>query len=259
MKFLKTKNMNKKINGYILWEGSSSYDGQKIALIITGVNNNSTNSKTGAMLQTYILRQDIGPVEAVKTGQDVSICGDCPHRPTLAKVNGQARCYVNVGQGPAAVWKAYKKGSYPLASFDKIKEIVKGKNVRFGTYGDPCVCPIDIFQEIANNCAKFTGYTHRWKDENFDLNWGSLLMASVDNIGEIFLAKALGLRYFRVVIGSLPLLDKEISCPASAEAGKKTTCASCLLCGGNSVKAKNIVIQDHGLGHKSRASKLETI
>lgn len=258
MTSLKSNKM-KKANGYILFEGSSSYDGQPIAVILTGINTASTNSKTGAMLQTYILRQDINPVEAVKSGQDISICGDCKHRPKLAADTGEARCYVNVGQGPAAVWKAYKKGSYPAASFEMINELVKGRAVRFGTYGDPCVAPIEIFQEIAKHCAKYTGYTHRWQDQNFNLEWRSLLMASVDNIGEIFLAKALGLRYFRVQIGQALPLQNEISCPASYEAGKKTTCEACALCSGTRLKAKNIVIQDHGLGHKARANKLQTI
>ena len=48
-----------KINGAILWEGTSSYDGQPIAVIMTGIAQASTNRKTGDMIQTYILRQDI--------------------------------------------------------------------------------------------------------------------------------------------------------------------------------------------------------
>lgn len=242
-----------KINGYTLYTGPSSFDGSPIALIITGIANKSTNSKTGAMLQTYILRTDIDPVAAIKSGADISICGDCKHRPKLAAVNGEARCYVNVGQGAAAVYKSYKAGNYPVLPLDRINEIVKGRRVRFGTYGDPCVCPVEIFQEISKHCDRFTGYTHRWQDPNFSPAWFPLVMASVDNVSEMFTAKALGMRYFRVQIGSRPPEQWEISCPASAEAGKLTTCERCCLCSGTSTGAKNIVIRDHGLGHKSRA------
>ena len=82
----------------ILYEGPSILDGKPIVVIMTGAKAPSHNAKTGAMAQTYILRQDIPPLEAVKSKEDVSICGDCPHKGTS--------CYVNVGQGPSAVWKA---------------------------------------------------------------------------------------------------------------------------------------------------------
>ena len=67
-------------NGYILWEGASLIDGAPIVVIATGFASRSTNRKTGGMVQTYILRRDIDPVSAVQSGDDASICGDCPHR-----------------------------------------------------------------------------------------------------------------------------------------------------------------------------------
>ena len=248
-----------KINGAILWEGTSSYDGQPIAVIMTGIAQASTNRKTGDMIQTYILRQDISPIEAVKTGDDVSICGDCKHRPILSKDNGEARCYVNVGQGATMVWKTYKAGKYPKITPEQARELVKGRNVRFGTYGDPCVAPIEVFQNLASTCKGRTGYTHRWRDTDFDMAWANLVMASVDNLWEQVTAVALGMRYFRVQIGDLEPLQGEVKCPASKEAGMKTTCTNCRLCSGNTIKAKSIVIADHGLGHKARAKKLQTI
>ena len=94
----------KKVNGYTLWEGASLYDGSPIAVILTGIESKSTNAKTGAMLQTYIFRQDIRPSDALKTGDDVSICGDCRHRPILARKSGEATCYVEVGKGVNSTW-----------------------------------------------------------------------------------------------------------------------------------------------------------
>jgi hypothetical protein len=251
--------MNKKINGAILFQGPSAIDGKEIVLIITGLANGSTNTKTGSMLQTYILRTDLKPIQAVQSGDDVSICGDCKHRPTLAKNNGEARCYVNTGKGPNMVYKAFINGNYPEMSVSEISHLIKDKQVRFGTYGDPCACPIEIFEQLAQNCKGYTGYTHTWRNKDFNNNWAKLLMASVDNMFEQFEAVSKGYRYFRVQIGSKLPLPGEISCPASAEAGKKTVCASCLLCGGTSKKAKNIVIQDHAIGWKSRKIKADAI
>lgn len=251
---MKKSTKKQELNGAVLYEGPSAIDGAPIVLIITQMANKSANRKTGHMVQTYILRQDIKPIEAVKIGADVSICGDCKHRPALAKNNGEARCYVNIGNGPDSVWKAYKRGSYPKMNVSELVATgqLADKAVRFGSYGDPAACPIEIFQTISANCKKFTGYTHQWRAANFNPEWAALLMASVDNIFEQFEAVAKGYRYFRVQLGTAAPLAGEISCPASKEAGARTVCASCCLCSGTSKKAKNIVIQDHGIGWQKR-------
>lgn len=236
----------------IIWEGTSSYNGEKIVVIMTGLEGDSSNVKTGGMVQTYILLQDTHPLDAVKDGQDVAICGDCKHRPSLAKDNGEAKCYVEVGKGASMVWKAYKRGRYEKISHEAAAELVKGKNVRFGTYGDPCVAPIEIFQALASTAKGWTGYTHRWMDYGFNPAWKLLVMASVDNVFEKAVADDMGMRYFRVQIGYDAPLKGEVNCPASKEAGARTTCNSCKLCMGSSIKAKNIVIADHGLGFQSR-------
>lgn len=75
--------------GYILYEGPSMIDGAPIVVIVNKIDG-SDNAKTGAMVQTFIIRSDVAPVEALATGADVSICGDCEHRPILAKKNRQA-------------------------------------------------------------------------------------------------------------------------------------------------------------------------
>jgi hypothetical protein len=244
----------KKPLGYILYQGESLYDGSPIAVIATGFDSRSTNEKTGDMIQTYILRTDVSPVLALKTGQDVGICGDCRHRPILAKKTGEARCYVNVGQGARSVYQAFKRGRYAPANVSDIAPLLRGRKVRFGTYGDPAVAPVQVFADLAKAAEGHTGYTHRWRDQSFDVAaWSPLVMASVDDLWEQQTAKALGLRYFRVTIGVTELLDREVRCPASAEMGKRTTCVSCTLCAGTSVKAKSVVIADHGLGWKSRA------
>ena len=109
-----------KANGAVLWRGASLIDGAPIVVIATGLAQGSSNSKTGAMVQTYILRADVSPVDAVRTGQDSAICGTCVHR-GRDDGSGTGRhvgrtCYVNVGQGPRAVWAAWKRGRYANAS-----------------------------------------------------------------------------------------------------------------------------------------------
>ena len=48
-------------NGRILYEGPSMLDGAPIVVIATGFAERSGNDKTGAMIQTWILRADIPP------------------------------------------------------------------------------------------------------------------------------------------------------------------------------------------------------
>ena len=92
----------------IIYNGPSLLDGKPIVVIATFSNR---NTKTGAVVQTYILRSDINPLEASKTGEDFSICGDCTMRgevttdPARKQAKGR-RCYVNLGQGVLIVFKS---------------------------------------------------------------------------------------------------------------------------------------------------------
>lgn len=102
----------KKPLGYIAYEGPSEIDGRSIVVIVNKLNG-SDNAKTGAdLVQTFIIRADVNPVAALKTGDDVSICGQCAHRPALASKTGDAPCYVNVGRSVRSVFEAYKRGRY---------------------------------------------------------------------------------------------------------------------------------------------------
>ena len=69
----------KKPSGVILYQGPSLLDGAPIVVIATGLEN-SSNNKTGNMIQTHILCADMLPVAAIQEGKDSSICGDCVHR-----------------------------------------------------------------------------------------------------------------------------------------------------------------------------------
>lgn len=57
----------------VIYQGPSLIDGSPIVCIaIIG----SGNVKTGSMIQTYIIRSDISPMEASKSGLDYAICGN---------------------------------------------------------------------------------------------------------------------------------------------------------------------------------------
>ena len=59
--------------GYVIYRGPSLLDGAPIVAIATM---QTSNRKTGNMVQTWILREDVSPVEASKAGADASVCGD---------------------------------------------------------------------------------------------------------------------------------------------------------------------------------------
>jgi hypothetical protein len=238
-------------NGLVLWQGASLIDGAPIVVIATGLQRKSSNVKTGGMVQTYILRADMEPTAAIKVGADASICGACPHR---GDGTGKGRtCYVNVGQGPLAVWRAWKRGAYkaaPLAyspsGIPLLSEVGQGRIVRLGTYGDPAAVPAWVWQELTRDCVGHTGYTHQWR--KCDQSLCSLVMASADSVSDAAEAHAAGWRTFRVALPCDPVkLDGEARCPASAEMGKRLTCEQCRACNGTATGRRgSIVIQAHG-------------
>ena len=98
----------------VIYKGPSLLDNKPIVVIATYSNR---NTKTGHVVQTYILRSDINPLEASKTGADFSMCGSCPMRGEVTtdpkrKIAKGRKCYVNLGQGVLIVWKSYKRGVY---------------------------------------------------------------------------------------------------------------------------------------------------
>lgn len=254
--------MQEKISGAVLWRGPSTIDGKPIVLIVTGLNKGSKNSKTGKMLQTFVLREDVHPWEAVQTGQDKSICGTCEHRGVVVNENGESvnkkrSCYVVVGQAPSVVWKAYHRGIYPERLKDAGASLLAGHSIRVGSYGDPGAVPFRVWEKLLKYAANNTGYTQRWK--KIAKGFSKFLMASANSEKSAKEAQALGYRTFRVSGSPESIAKPEVMCPASAERGKVTTCSECLACGGLQAKAKaNIAIVIHGgkskkLSYQARA------
>ena len=65
------------MNGFIIYDGPSVLDGQPIIAVATL---KTSNAKTGNMIQTWIMRRDIEPHLAIKSGDDSSVCGGCVQR-----------------------------------------------------------------------------------------------------------------------------------------------------------------------------------
>ena len=208
-------------------------NGKPIVAILTNINNPSVNTKTGDMAQLTIMPKGIKPSDAVKTGEDDAVCGDCNRRPSTAKANGLKPCYVNP-RAPNSIHRAYERGSYSTGIPEQLR-----KPMRLGMWGDPAAMPYEIAKGLADSTPKHTGYTHRWRESP---EFNSICMASVDTEDERLEANALGFRTYRVRDVGAPLMDGEIACPES-DKSRNIQCADCGLCAGMAVKAKDISIE----------------
>jgi hypothetical protein len=221
-------------NGFILHE-----DRDRV-IIATGFESPSDNRKTGDMIQVWILVKSVSPTEAIRTGLDRLICGNCVHRghEENGRFGVERTCYVNVGQAPLGIWRAWKAGAYlPLPSVS----VFTGRRVRFGAYGDPTWIPLSLALAIAGASSGWTGYTHQWRKPSLQ-GWRSILMASVDSIAELVIARSMGWSTFRV--GSEASVGESLC--ASEAIG--TPCMDCLLCAGNRNGLESVHIPPHGTG-----------
>lgn len=245
--------------GIILYEGPSLLDGKPI-VVIANTFKKSANEKTGQMVQTWIMRSDMHPNDALKSGEDSSICGNCKHRGEWDAKKGRRvkhTCYVNILHGPTGVFRAYKSGKTYVRYEPYMDKFFVGHKMRLGCYGDPAAVPLEIWSHLCNDVvAGYTGYTHQWKVCNPLL--ARYCMASVDTIEEQKEAKDTGWRTFRVREDDDPIvLSDEIVCPASKEAGKLTSCSKCRACKGlGTTMSKNVVIKVHGWKHKLKYFKI---
>jgi len=227
-----------KPTGFIIDRGLSPIDGQPYVAILTL---NSTNRKTGNMAQVFILCDNINPVEAVQTGKDVTICGNCSHR---KQQDGTRSCYVNVGQGPNSVWKAYKRGSYSELNYLQLSQLLRGKRIRWGAYGDPSVIDPGIVIALNKFAQGHTGYTHQWRKE-FASPFKGIFQASCDGFNDYLSASDLGWKTFTVVsTKAQPTYAKQ--CPATVELSQ-AHCITCKLCDG---ARSDIYVNAHGSGKK---------
>jgi hypothetical protein len=201
--------------------------------VVCIVTKNSKNRKTGRMLQTYILTADVDPVTAARTGEESRVCGDCPLR--------GGKCYVQRFQAPQAVWQKYRRGGYPAIQWPALG----AHSIRIGSFGDPAFVPASVWENVVKHSAGHIGYTHQWRLPGAQY-LREIVMASVESVADQCEAVAAGWRTFRVRKPEQPKLADEMVCPASDEAGHRTTCSRCLFCCGRSKRGKSVVINAHG-------------
>jgi len=211
------------------------------------------------MVQTFIMRSDMNPITANRTGADHAICGTCPHRgQSHGGTKGQAlnrTCYVTLAHAPLGKWKGLQRGLYPDAfGHEAIAQIGAGRMVRLGTYGDGAAVPAYVWDSLISKAKGWTAYTHQNKVEGAATD-PSLYMTSAESAGQAEQAWSRGERTFRVIADVADVIKgREILCPASEEAGQRVQCDACGLCAGASVKAKSIAIVAHGTSkRKARA------
>jgi len=256
------------------------YHQDNVIVLATGKEKPSINSKTGDMIQTYIMRADIAPDEAAKIGLDETVCGSCALRPLLVKLygkTGDVPCYVDKVRGPAGAWhswnngrveymtpaelsdiiaekmtcpglcldtckldhshlykNAYPKSGHARKTCEKLNHCTTPLGIRDGAYGDPGVVPIELWQQLHNNGAKRTSYTHQWQTKP---ELKTMAMASIDSQTfpdvdkAIEDAKAMGFRWYRMLKAGETMRPDEMLCP-EARKELNVQCANCGLCDG---------------------------
>jgi hypothetical protein len=190
--------------------------------------------------------------ESVKNGVKVNakqffdlaeaVCFDCPFRAYL-------KCYTHKYQQYAGFLSMLKSISREFKNVKeipsihllekKIVEISNDKYIRFGTYGEPTLIPLNLVSNMVQASKSHTGYTHQWSKKP---DYSAFFMASTHNEGQANMASKIGFRSF---IASNETLENAVVCPASSEAGFKSTCEKCGLCSGQRKGTKNIQILEH--------------
>jgi hypothetical protein len=236
--------------GFILYEGDSLLTGEPIVVIATmGGNNPKTDNDFRSMVQTWIMLRDTPPHEAVKSGDDAGVCGNCIQRPSVG-----GACYVKTFQAPLSIWRAYKRGNYNNVIN---LENLRGAELRLGSYGDPSAVPFDIWRNLIDKVQPrlMTGYTHQMSHKAFDKRMAEVCMISADTPKVALKAHAQGFRTFRMTTDTEQLLPNEIICPNDTDGVK---CIDCGLCDGAGDKP-NIAILAHGALAKRYNEKYEKI
>jgi hypothetical protein len=254
--------MGKRIKGAVFYEGASVIDGSPIVGIVTF---DARNAKVGNLVQTWIIRSDIHPMDAINSGADAAVCGSCPLRGRIAPASERIKketskfggptankgrsCYVLVQQAPSQVFEAYKRGQYPKLDATMANRMA-GKGLRYGSYGDPVAIPLEAWTNLERYCTgrSAPGYTHQWMNPRFAA-WSTKVMASTHTLAENELASQMGWRTFRTITSIEQRSASEIVCPASAEGGMTASCETCGACNGRRNTAdgrKSVVIVAHG-------------
>jgi hypothetical protein len=172
---------------------------------------------------------------------DRDVCFDCP----FAYSNGAHinACYTHKGMQYLG-FKSMLRGIAARTNWADIPELnadierdilqmCNGRFIRFGTYGEPSLLPIDLTRTICAIAKNHTGYTHQ---HNKRPEFSPYFMASVHSETE-----ANALINWRSFISADQNIDTAVSCPASKEMNYISNCSKCGLCSGTEGKGKKSV------------------
>lgn len=226
----------------LLYEGPNIH-GEPIVVVLK---ESSANSKTGPIPALWVFVPDMNPWDAINTGLDAAVCGDCVHR----KGGPARRCYThgNTMRAMTGMVRKHANGGYPL--FTHLLPVLmvakqRGANaLRSTAYGDMGLVPPEVWENIDSARRVvglgIRGYTAQWRKAQ---HLRDTHMASVHNAFAAAEAESLGWRYFLATPGEQP--EGTIRCPASKEAGQLTTCNRCTLCSGLTRQAPSVWIKEH--------------
>jgi len=226
------------LDNYVVWKGASQIDGEPILLILTGIKNPSQNRKTGAMIQSYILKEGVLPTEYRKNGS-YSICGNCPIKDA---------CYVG---------NHYLNNIYDGSERDIEKlplAMLRGKPLRLGAYGDPAAVPVKVWERLLRwATGGYTGYTHGWRW--CDPKLSNYCLASVESEETMQEAWSKGWKTYRVGLPEETPTKNELYCPHYTSE-PTIQCIQCQLCSGLGLDTKKgIFVHVHGRQDKKKAFK----
>lgn len=229
----------------IIYEGPN-INGEDIVVLLKETTN---NTKTGNMPSLWVFVPDINPWDAINSGIDARVCGDCAHR----KDGTARRCYThgNTMRAMTGMVRAHAAGKYPrfsdLVPVFKVAKQRGANAIRSTAYGDMSFVPPEVW--LAINEARIVaglgvrGYTAQWRKAHA-AHLRSTHMASVHNTLAAAEAEAFGWRYF-LSTKDKPMTPDIVNCPASKEAGHLTTCNRCSLCSGLQRDAPSVWIKEH--------------
>ena len=223
-----------------------------VFVVRKGKTSNKKISDGNELVQTYTFSKDQWLLASTSSGfgmkkffkLDSSNCMDCPYSGN----QGKGGCYThkfNQYVGFLSMLRSIKASDLTPLDAEKFLDAVsmcKDSYVRFGTYGEPSLLNYSLVKNMAYASKSWTGYTHQWK-KVWALPYSKYFMASTHNKEETYKARQ---KNYRSFIASTSGTEKAVTCPASAEAGFKSNCASCGLCSGMLGKGKkDIKILEH--------------
>lgn len=224
-------------------------DGPNLFVIALAPSSNDKITESNASIiqtNTYSLKQweiaNCGKKIKMKDffALDASNCLDCPYSGN----SGTGDCYTHKYQqytGFLSQLRSIKREHLTPFNEDKrtrILSLSEGRYVRFGTYGEPSLMDATLVSQMARIASTWTGYTHQWA-KDWAKPYASWFMASVHTESEVELAGEIDYRSFLAKGKDDPVVG--VRCPASKEAGYKSTCEKCSLCSGILGKGKKAV------------------